>query len=540
MDEPVKKQHGALYWFCFHATQKLRLFFHTHKRKFVISTVLVLLLTIQCRAWIQFLFLDIRRMIFPILLFAALLWFIRREFQRPGRRAKAAVAIGAVTVLLLGFFGPSLYHYLWLYNRYQTLDLHELTELPLTDHERIQAATSMWALAHDAVSENESPAEPDFVRAGAEDHWTLAIEPAYPLGRIFRGIQEIFDIDGRVAAPSFGEHRIPVHFEVGEHLMFSRNAHTATVRTFGFWRYFNYEPAETIFFPDDHGEWVEVVSLIRWRGFFFPRPEFGGVQLFRQEKHSFLSYLKLVFLGAGEWIPPEDIAKYPFLKGQNLLSKRVSEPMADSLRFQGGLFSPLPGYHDGDIRVPELGRDVNPQPFIGYFRDRKSNAGLLYHYFALEPFDVEKQGLNTSLFVPADGGGRVSIFHHFKNGQALSGVSSIATKIMESRKSYDWERNRPVEHRPFIKEIEGKTRFFWLTTVVTSRLGLEEGKFIAGSLPELVITDAETKTPVWVEAKDPGTWVEKLKSELRTSWGITAPAQEVTVKAEAPPPKKTE
>ena len=28
---------------------------------------------------------------------------------------------------------------------------------------------------------------------------------------------------------------------------------------------------------NDAGEWVEVVSLIKWKGFFFPYPTFGGV-----------------------------------------------------------------------------------------------------------------------------------------------------------------------------------------------------------------------------------------------------------------------
>ena len=90
-------------------------------------------------------------------------------------------------------------------------------------------------------------------------------------------------------------------------------------------------------------------------------------------------------------------------------------------------------------------------------------------------------------------------------------------KVMESRKEYDWDRNRPVEHRPFIKEIDGKTHFFWLTTVVTARLG-EKGRFIAGSIPDVVRTDAQYNTTMWLNAKAPDTWIAHVQEEMRPQW----------------------
>ena len=515
MEEQAPKSHGPLYWFWFHSTQKIRVYFERNKKKFLRLSFLSLFVLLLCRALWQSVVLELRKQAFPILLVLGLLALIQRYWKKEGRAAKFVVFALASVLLVFLTFGRTVHHYLWLYNRYEMTNFQELEELPVSEHERIQSVNSIFALAHDAVPESESPVEPDFVRVGDEFHWTLAIEPAYPFARIFGGVQELFNAPGTAAAPSFApEHRVKVHFSTGEHMMFSRNAHTATIRTLNPWRFLNYEPAEVIYFPDDKGEWVQVVSLIRWRGFFFTWPEFGGVQVIRQEDHTFLSYLKLLFLGAGEWIPPEAISRHSYLKGQNLLSEKVSRAIADSFRFQNGILAPLPGYHEGDVRIPELGQDLNAQPFVGYFRARSEPSGQLYHYFALEPFDMEKQGLNTSIFVPADGSSDMRVFHHLKHGQSYSGISSISTKVMESRKDYDWNRNHPVEHRPFIKEVNGQLRFFWLTTVVTARMGKEKGRFIAGSVPEVVLTDALTNTTIWVNPREPEKWLEKALLEI--------------------------
>ena len=107
----------------------------------------------------------------------------------------------------------------------------------------------------------------------------------------------------------------------------------------------------------------------------------------------------------------------------------------------------------------------------------------------------------------------------------------MATKVMESKKTYDWDRNHPVEHRPFIKEIGGKIRFFWITTVVTSRLGEDKGRFIAGSIPDLIITDAAYNTPVWVNARDPKSWVQTVSEAMEPQWQSNAasvPSNEIT------------
>lgn len=409
----------------------------------------------------------------------------------------------------------------------------EMGKLPITGHERLQPRNSVYSLALEKIQETEAPSIPDYVRVGNEEYrWTLGIEPVR-IKRVYGNVEEVVSVLPFDPSPNFST-RDRVSFETGEGMFLGRNTLTATIKTFSLWRYLNYEPADVKYVKDDSGEWVQVVSLVRWKGIFFPRPEFGGVQVIRQRKETLSSDLRLVLLGAGERIPPESISKHRFLVGQNNIPYEVSRYIADSFRFQNGFFSPMPWIHQGDIRIPDLPADVNDQPFTTYFEQVAPGLpGMLYHYFALEPYDPDKQGLNVSLFIPADGWGNgssgVHVYKHFRKGGILTGVSAITAKVMDSRKEYDWSRHGPVEHRPYIRDINGTRRFFWLTTVVTykeSGNGKDAGKgsaahtteefrqgrrFIAGGLPNIVLTDADHNIPVWMSS-NPDEWVSELKS----------------------------
>ena len=50
--------------------------------------------------------------------------------------------------------------------------------------------------------------------------------------------------------------------------------------------------------------------------------------------------------------------------------------------------------------------------------------------------------------------GPTLVYRHYDKEQALTGVSAIVSKVMESRKNYDWSRNSAAEQRPFIREIK--------------------------------------------------------------------------------------
>ena len=510
--------HRKIYWFFRNTGKRIKDFAGRHKVSFIVLMILAMVSIFLLRVNFHPLAIGIRRY-FGVLVIGLtilpLLWLMVRKSLW---KAKVILAIFCVTLTgLVWFGGREVHNYLALYYRYNTLDITELEELPISGYERLQPLNSVYSLAHEVMNDSESPTLPNFVRKDDGYRWTMAIEPAYPLSRIFGDVKEIFSIPGTAPSPNFSrDNRVEVNFIVGENLTFSRNIETAVIKRFGLWRFFNYEPSEVTYITDDDGEWVQVVSLVRWRGIIFPRPEFGGVQIIRQT-NSKLAIPMLTLTGAGEWIKPDEINNYKYLAGQNILSYDVSRYVASSFQFQNGFAAPFPGYHKGDIRIPDLPQDVNKQPFSAHFELEEEGNGNLYHYFALEPYAPDKQGLNTSLFMPADGTSKVYVYRHYERSGSLIGVSAISPKVMESKKNYDWNRNYPVEHRPFIRELGGKKRFFWLTTVVTRKEG-ENSHFIAGNVPDLVITDASYNTPIWVSALESDNWEEQLNDELGGVW----------------------
>ncbi len=423
----------------------------------------------------------------------------------------------------------SLYFKYWGYAGYGKLEVFELTDLPQTAHERIQPLHSISVLAKEKMSMGEHPSDPDFVRIDGKYRFTMAIEPTLKIPRLTGVIQEVFNLPGDVATPDFSKgNREKVEFAVGEHMLWGKNSSTATIKSFGVFNkpFWSYKPGDVKYLKDDKGEWVEVVSLTRLRGLIFPKPEFAGVQVIHQNPGGVFHAGWRLFFGEGEWVKPEDIAKHPYLKGQNLLSYDVSRYIALSFRFQHGITSALPHYHIGDIRIPDLSGDLNNQPFTIYveFGPPGSDVNKLYHYFALEPWQEDSHSLNTSLFVPADGIGPVRVYRHYLRKDALTGVSAIAAKVMESHKVYDWQQSHPAEQRPWIHVVAGKTRLFWLTTVVTyNKKGAHEGDdYIAGAVPEVALTDALYNWPVWVDSTNPAGWSKELEgnSKLRQIWGL--------------------
>lgn len=556
-EEALKRQHGPLWWFGYNILDNLIMKpARKHRRLAGFLAGCALIAAFIMRAYLHPVAYAIRIHSPDIIGIAALivlLLWLKRMFRKKGiKRWKYwAMTLGVLLVVTSAInLGVTPHGYLSLYFKhrgffgYGRLDVKELNDLPITGHERIQPLHSIRALANEAMTEVEHPSDPDFVRIGDRYRFTMAIEPTYNVPRLTGVIQEIFNLPGDVASPDFSRgSREKVEFAVGEHMFLGKNSATATIKSFSlFGKFWSYKPGDVKYMKDDKGEWVEVVSLTRLRGWIFPKPEFGGVQVIRQSHGGILHALGRLFFGEGEWIPPEEIAKHPYLKGQNLLPVEVSRYAAQSFRFQNGFWGPFPGYHRGDIRIPDLVGDSNNQPFTIYaeFGAKGSADNKLWHYFALEPYQLERQGLNTSVFVPADGIGPIKVYRHYKRDDALTGVSAIAAKVMESRKLYDWQQSHPAEQRPWIHYVGGKVRFFWLTTVVTYKnKGSHEGDdYIAGAVPEVVLTDALYKRPVWVHAANPAGWVKELESdpELSQMWGIAPPPQNASASA---PPKSS-
>ena len=412
------------------------------------------------------------------------------------------------------------YSYLALYFRYRSLHELDLAELPTTAHERVQPVVSLRMLADGVMDQNRHPSEPDFVRIGDTFRFTMAIEPSTTTGRLFGTIDEILDIPGDAASPDFSrQSREQVGFAIGEHMLLGKNTRTATIQSFGLWRFLSYTPNDIRYVKDDKGEMVEVVSLARlggswWSRWVFPWPEFGGVQIIHQGRGGVFHALWRLFFGEGDWIRPRDISKYPYLTGQNLVPYEVSRYAAQSFGYERSFFAPLPFYHNGDTMIPALPDDQNSQPFTVYaeFGPMGDARNKLYHYFALEPRQETQHGLSASLFMPADGIGPTMVYRHYKRDEGLHGMAAVASQVAGSDIHVDWGHARPVEHRPWIHDVGGTRRLMWLTTIVVFKD--KDGKSSATSMPNIVLTDARTGRSVWVRASRPEGWVKEVEQSF--------------------------
>ena len=471
--------------------------------------------------------LFFRKYVFIILLCLLVLFLGLRKFRTIPNTGGRLLTLG----LLFLFFGLiyvfgwhlKLYDYMRTYNVFNDLNRIEINELPLTQNERIQPLRNIFSMANESVGETKDVSLPHLVRVDDENKWTMAIQPSekYTLQRISDNTEEVFSVSSTSPFPRFSsENRISVVFSIGESLKFSRNTYNAVVQRFNPWMLFNYEPSDTYYMKNDSGEWVQVVSLIKWRGFFFPYPSFGGVMIIENGDHDFNDYLERVTIGKGTYISPEEMVNYPFLNKQNILAEEVSRLQAESLKFLGGFSDPLPWNMETAVKIPDLPDDQNAQPFVTDFDFAGSETDAysgLYHWFGLEPVGDERTSLSYSVFVPADGTDKLYYYDHAAKKQGYAGVTAMPLKVIESRKEFDWSVNKPVEFRPYIKDIAGRKRLFFLGTVAAIRENAA-GQFDGSATPDLALIDSEYRDVVWIDVKHPSTWDQAVYDQLAEAW----------------------
>ena len=180
-------------------------------------------------------------------------------------------------------------------------------------------------MAYESIGETQEVSLPQLVRVDSSNQWTMAVQPSkeYTWQRLNDDVEEIFVVESTSPFPRFsGENRIPVIFSIGESLAFSRNSYNAVVQRFNLFRLFTHEPSDVFYMKDDSGKWVQVVSLIKWKGFFFPYPTYGGVMVIEPGKHDVNDYIERILIGKGTYISPSETKDHPFLTRQNTLAEK--------------------------------------------------------------------------------------------------------------------------------------------------------------------------------------------------------------------------
>jgi hypothetical protein len=497
------------------------------KKKVIFFIIILLVLLFFLRDDYQPALLFVRKYIFIILVCFIMLFLGVRNFRKSASTGKRLGILFIVTLffgaLYFVCFHYHMYDYMKTYNVYNNLNRFEIVELPLTQNERIQPLRNIFSMANESVGETKDVSLPHLVRVDGSNQWTMAIQPTekYVWQGIKDNTEEVFSVSSTTPFPRFSnENRIPVTFSIGESLKFSRNTYNAVVQRLNPWMLFNYEPSDTYYMKNDKGAWVQVVSLIKWKGFFFPYPSFGGVMVVDNGAHTFSDYLERVTIGKGTYISPEEMKNYEFLTKQNTLSEKVSRLQAESLKFLGGFSDPLPWNMKSAVKIPVAPKDQNAQPYVTDFDFSDTKIGAysgLYHWFGLEPIGDERTSLSYSVFIPADGTNQLYYYDHASKKEGYAGVSAMPLKVKESKKEYDWSSNTPVEFRPYIKIIAGRKRMFFLGTVSTISNSNPE-QFDGSATPDLALVDSEYRDVVWINAKKPSTWNEEIYKQLNEAW----------------------
>jgi len=186
----------------------------------------------------------------------------------------------------------------------------------------------------------------------------------------------------------------------------------------------------------------------------------------------------------------------------------------------GGFSDPLPWNMETAVKIPVMSDDQNQQPYVTDFDFDGTNIDTyngLYHWFGLEPVGKKRTSLTFSVFVPADGTDKLFYYDHAAKKQGYAGVSAMPLKVIESRKEFDWSVNKPVEFRPYIKDIAGRKRMFFLGTVSAIRDD-SAGQFDGSATPDLALIDSEYRDVVWIDVKHPSQWDERVYEQLNEAW----------------------
>jgi len=492
----------------------------------LLLAIILLIVLFVLRDDYQPVILFIRKFIFIILLSGLVVFFGLRNFRKSPSTGKRLGILGS----LILFFGVlyvvgwhfKMYDYMKTYNVFNNLNKIEINELPLTQNERIQPLRNIFSMANESVGETKDVSLPHLVRIDNQNKWTMAIQPSekYIMQRISDNTEELFSVSSTTPFPRFSsENRISATFSIGESLKYSRNTYNAVVQRLNIFQYLSMQPGDVFYMKNDAGEWVQVVSLIKWKGFLFPYPTFGGVVVIDNGEHDFDDYVERIFMGKGTYISPKEIVNYPYLTKQNTLSEKVSRLQAESLKFLGGFSDPLPWNMETAVKIPDLPDDQNEQPFVTDFNftntDIEAYNGL-YHWFGLEPVGDERTSLTYSVLIPADGTDKLYYYDHASKKEGYAGVSAMPLKVIESRKEFDWSVNKPVEFRPYIKDIAGRKRMFFLGTISAIREGSDN--FDGSATPDLALVDSEYRDVVWIDAKHPSKWNKLVYDQLNEAW----------------------
>ncbi len=446
-------------------------------------------------------------------------------------------ALWIVAFLLFGLFiyqfGNSIYNYISSYYVYkQRITVIELDRPPVSIHPKLQPQFVVESYFRETMNNNRQPTSPRtwIDPKTGEQYWTGWTEPGnYLFQQLGGNVEEFIQTNVQNPAPVLDQYeRRKVDFQVGSNLLFSHNIQNAARKKLSFGQMFSCEVSDMVIgMEDDKGLLHQVVPILRWEGFLFPQPAFGGVMVFDDSK---TNYLELLVAGKGKFIGPEEVRNTNWLKDQALLDDKTVIYFGESLRFKYGFTSGFPGSHENDHRIPQLESAFSSLPVIEQFDFGETNAkdagkGLFY-WLELEPYDDTKYGLSMDVFVPGSSTDTIYVYDRVGKIErsGYRGMSAVVEKIMEDDKSYNWVSREggtfiPGGERPYytyVFEGDKEPEMFYLANILTLRGNTKES---TSTKAELYLIHAKYDDIVILLKDDdvyPEKWPDKIKERIIT------------------------
>lgn len=204
-------------------------------------------------------------------------------------------------------------------------------------------------------------------------------------------------------------------------------------------RYFVTYSSEPIYLKNDSGKWVTVVPYIKYRGFPFRVPYWGGIAVVESD-------------GKITDLSPEQALETSYLKGNRIYPKELSQIYASSYAYKGGLINYW-FLHKNQTEIVNLPSDET-------VIHQATKEGLKQIIVA-EPYG-RSYGIYKILIYDATSGKR-EIIEYDQNSQ-LTGPISAADYIKKAFPTYDWTYFQLSEPRP----ITINNNLYWLLSVIPS------------------------------------------------------------------------
>ncbi len=248
--------------------------------------------------------------------------------------------------------------------------------------------------------------------------------------------------------------------------------------------YFVKYSSEPIYLKKQDGTWVTVVSYMKYQGFPFTKPVWGGVVVVEQN-------------GTMTDYSPEQAQEIDFLKGNRLYPKELTAFYSHSYAYRGGLINKW-FLHRNETEVVSL----HGEEAIFHL---PSDEGFKQVMVA-EPYG-RSYGIYKIFIYDATTGKR-EVINYDQNSQ-LTGPIAAADYIKKEFPTYDWSSFGLAEPRP----ITIKGELYWLMSVVPADS--------AGIATTVLLN---TKTNQVLQAKTEADLVAILKGDATTSLPPTAPS----------------